>query len=86
MIWSFTIISILPLLIFAPKEKEMATEISLLVSTAIFSFSLTLTIMMIYADKDTFPVTGYLVIGGCFFFSFVMVGILAIDLSFTLHN
>jgi hypothetical protein len=50
------------------------------------SFASTVTIMTTYADKEFFPFTGYGVIGGCLFWSFVMVGLLATDLAFTLHN
>jgi hypothetical protein len=44
------------------------------------------TILIIYADREFFPVSGFIVIGGCLFWSFVMVGLLATDLAFTLHN
>lgn len=40
----------------------------------------------IYADKEMFPVSAYIVIGSSLFFAFVMVGLLATDLSFTLKN
>jgi hypothetical protein len=43
-------------------------------------------VLQSYADKEMFPLSGYLVIGGSLFFPFVMVGLLATDLSFTLKN
>jgi hypothetical protein len=46
----------------------------------------TTTILGIYMDKEFSPISGYFVIGGCLFWSFVMIGLLATDLSFTLHN
>ena len=50
------------------------------------SISTTATILVVYADSELFPVSGYLIIGGIFFWSFLMVGLLATDLAFTLHN
>lgn len=44
------------------------------------------TVLKIYLDTEFAPLSGYIVIGGCFFWSFVMVGLLAADLAFTLSN
>lgn len=43
------------------------------------------TILLVYMDYEFSQMSGYVVIGGCFFWSFVMVGLLATDLAFTLH-
>ena len=53
---------------------------------SLVAFLSTLTILITYIDKEFCPWSGYFVIGGCFFFSFTMVGLLATDLSFTLKN
>jgi hypothetical protein len=44
------------------------------------------TILAYYMDRSFAPISSYIVIGGCLFFPFVMVGLLATDLAFTLYN
>jgi hypothetical protein len=97
LIWALTIIVELAILIFTPKDNQQASTIAFLSSTIIctyilvnhytlVSISLMATILIVYVDREFFPVSGFIVIGGCLFWSFVMVGVLATDLAFTLHN
>ena len=90
-------IIVLAIMIFTPTDNQQASTIAFLSSTIIctyvivydyflVSISLMATILIIYADREFFPVSGFIVIGGCLFWSFVMVGLLATDLAFTLHN
>jgi len=44
------------------------------------------TVMVRYASKDNFPTSGYILIGSTLMSSFAMIGLLAEDLSITLHN
>ena len=44
------------------------------------------TILKYYLSPDFAPISAYAVISGCLFFPFVMTGLLATDLGFTLRN
>ena len=50
------------------------------------SIASTSTLLIRYASPDTFHWSAYLVHGTTFTFSFVMLGLLATDLAFTLRN
>jgi len=50
------------------------------------SLASTATVLIRYASPDTFDWSAYLVHGTTFLFSFVMLGLLATDLAFTLRN
>jgi hypothetical protein len=86
LIWTLSAFSIILIIVLTPKENELAAQATFLGSSIIVSFALTTTITVTYADASCFPWTGYFVIGSCLFFSFVMMGLLATDLSFTLKN
>lgn len=44
------------------------------------------TVLVRYASKDNFPTSAYILIGFTLMSSFAMIGLLAEDLSITLHN
>ena len=50
------------------------------------SLASTMSILIRYASPDKFHCSAYLIHGTTFLFSFVMMGLLATDLAFTLRN
>lgn len=53
---------------------------------SIVSLSVLITIFARYADSEKFPISAYLNIGMTYFYSLSSIGMLAVDLGFTLYN
>jgi hypothetical protein len=72
--------------ILAPREDQRATEAVFMFSTILVSLASTLSILIKYASPDKFNCVAFMVHGTTLMFSFVMIGLLATDLSFTLQH
>mmetsp|Transcript_6318 Transcript_6318/g.8133 ORF Transcript_6318/g.8133 Transcript_6318/m.8133 type:complete len:97 (+) Transcript_6318:193-483(+) len=58
----------------------------MILSTGLVSLACVVSLLARYIDTEMFPIEAYFVIGIAFWFGFMSIGLLAVDLGFTLHN
>mmetsp|Transcript_33362 Transcript_33362/g.24110 ORF Transcript_33362/g.24110 Transcript_33362/m.24110 type:complete len:116 (+) Transcript_33362:187-534(+) len=57
-----------------------------MVSTLLISTASVVTMLARYTSTEMFPFEAYIVLGTAYWFGFMSIGLLAVDLSFTLFN